>query len=99
MLSGLKLNDPDLTEDNGYGPHLGALCVEVKAKTVGKKRATKFCGIYVCVSGADSVDDLKYAFAGIRAISAFFCCAAEDFVEFQLKHAKKFPSKKEVEQE
>lgn len=76
LLSGLDLDDPHLTEDNGYGPYYGALCVEVR------KERSRFCGIYVCVSGADSKDDLKCAFEAVGVIEKFF---AEEPMEYELK--------------
>lgn len=76
LLSGLDLGDPHLTEDNGYGPYYGALCVEVS------KHQERFCGIYVCVSGADSKDDLKCAFKAVEVINNFF---ADEPEEFELK--------------
>ena len=75
LISGIDLNDPYLTEDNGYGPHLGALCVEV---TRGNT-PLDFCGIYVCVSGADSRDDLKCAFVAVDIIKEFFASEADKF--------------------
>ena len=71
LLSGLNLHKPHLTEDNGYGPYLGALCVEVNW-TNGDNIIKPFCGIYVCVSGADSADDLRCAIAAIEVIKEFF---------------------------
>lgn len=80
LISGLDLGDPYLTEDNGYGPHFGAICAEVKLFSVNYDGRGEvdgfseidFCGIYVCVSGADSKDDLKCAAAAIDVIREFF---------------------------
>lgn len=71
LLSGLELGEPHLTEENGYGPYFGAICVEVY-KTLGDGSLEPWCGIYVCVSGADSKDDPKCAFAAIPVINGFF---------------------------
>lgn len=76
LLSGLHLDKPYITEDNGYGPHYGALCVEVK------EAGSQFCGIYVCVSGADSKDDLKCAFEAVEVIKKFF---ADEPRKYELK--------------
>lgn len=72
LLSGLDL-DKKLTEEYGYGPYRGALCVEVKRNSIN------WCGIYVCVSGADSDDDLKCAFVAIPEIKDFFEKEGNDF--------------------
>lgn len=75
LISGIDLNDPYLTEDNGYSSHLGALCVEV----MRGHTPSDFCGIYVCVSGADSKDDLKCAFAAVDVIKEFFASETDKF--------------------
>lgn len=80
MISGLDLGDPNLTTDNGYGPHRGAVCVKVrrcdysanKQRTIIKKTSTDWCEFYVCVSGADSEDDLVCASVAIGVIEDFF---------------------------
>lgn len=77
LVSGLDLNNPYLTEDNGYGPYKGALCVEVwkRNQTFEATEVAlheRYFGIYVCVSGADSEDDLKCAKVGVEAICEFF---------------------------
>ena len=92
LLSGLELNDPDLTDDNGYGAHRGALCVEVGVRDICG-RLSEFCGIYVCVSGADSEDDLECAFTAVPKIEEFFRNKAEETVRFELR----VPSEEEVE--
>lgn len=78
LISGLDLNNPYLTEDNGYGPHKGALCVEVQRldeydDTDEIAYYYDYCGIYICVSGADSESDLECAKAGVNDINDFFC--------------------------
>ncbi len=79
LLSGLDLGEANLTEDNGYGPYLGALCVEVRRWCDStewgpepKIKLTDFCGIYVCVSGAASREDLECAVVAIDVIERFF---------------------------
>lgn len=79
LISGIDLYDPCLTETNGYGPYLGALCIEIqKAGAVDESGGTPpwdikdFCGIYVCVSGAESRDDLICASVAIDVIKKFF---------------------------
>ena len=77
LVSGIDLGDPYLTEDKGYGPYKGAVCVEVwKLNQLAEPQEIslyeRYCGIYVCVSGADSGDDLECAKAGIEAICEFF---------------------------
>ncbi|MBR6964777.1 hypothetical protein IKH83_00480 [Candidatus Saccharibacteria bacterium] len=84
LISGLDLKDPNLTTDNGFGPYLGALCVRVikaeciistdeeSSRTTVYKKLNDWCEIYVCVSGADSKDDLKCAFAAVSVIADFF---------------------------
>lgn len=96
LVSGLKLNDPDLTYDNGYGAHLGALCAEVSVTSFGKTK--DFCGIYVCVSGADSKDDLECAFAALDVIKNFFSYASSSNMKFSVK-VPEFPKDEEVEVE
>ena len=76
LLSGLDLGDPYLTEDNGYGPYYGALCVEVS------HHGKPFCFVYVCVSGADSKDDLRCAFEAVEVIKRFF---ADESMTYELK--------------
>ena len=79
LLSGI-VNDPSLTEDCGYGPYRGALCVEVKkARTTSDTDGSRsyedvsdYCGIYVCVSGASSSEDLRCAAVAIEVIEDFF---------------------------
>ena len=66
QISGLDLETPYLKEDNGFGPEYGALCVPVLRKS------KPFCKIFVCVSGADSEDDLKCAIPAIKVIKGFF---------------------------
>lgn len=88
LLSGLDLGNPDLTEDYGYGPYLGALCVEIEVNALmgdGELRsAGEFCGIYVCVSGADSADDLKCAFAAVKVIEDFFTNGWANTIAFRV---------------
>lgn len=79
LLSGL-IDDLNLTEECGYGPHLGALCVEVKR--INTTRDTDgivppdfeydYLKIFICVSGADSLSDLRCAFEAIDVIIDFF---------------------------
>lgn len=71
-VSGLDLRTKYLTEDNGYGPHPGALCFEIGKRTDDSSDPEPFCGIYVCVSGADSKDDLKCAIAAVHVIVEYF---------------------------
>ena len=79
LLSGI-VDDPSLTEECGYGPHLGALCVEVKRINttwdtngiVSSDFEYDYLNIYICVSGADSLSDLRCAFEAIDAIIDFF---------------------------
>ena len=79
LLSGI-VDDPSLTEDCGYGPYPGALCVEVKrVKTTSDtdgfrsyEDESDYCGIYVCVSGASSSEDLHCAAVAIDVIEDFF---------------------------
>ena len=77
LVSGIDLGDPYLTKDNGYGPYKGAVCVEVwKLNQLAEPQEIslyeRYCDIYVCVSGADSNDDLKCAKAGVEVIYNFF---------------------------
>ena len=74
QLSGNKLDTPYLTEDNGFGPERGALCVTVFTchESLPRPRTVDFCRIYVCVSGADSIDDLRCAVPAIDVIKKFF---------------------------
>ena len=80
LSSGMDLDDPDCVEENGYGPYKGAMCAEVNTiietnSADEKNPETKllpFCGIYVCVSGADEKSDELCAFRGIEAIEEFF---------------------------
>lgn len=74
LLSGI-IKAPHQNESNGYGPYLGALCVEVIRHPMTSRRTEKphnFCGIYVCVSGASQEEDLECAFAAIKVIENFF---------------------------
>lgn len=76
-LSGLKLGFRHHTEDNGFGPYPGALCVTIWEPNYDRMTAhepdlKKFCRIYVCVSGADSKDDLYCAWPAIIKIISFF---------------------------
>jgi len=78
LLSGIDMNDPNITEENGYGPYSGALCVEVMRK-VSSTSSTNFCGIYVCVSGATSAEDLECALVAVDVIKEFFEDESGDF--------------------
>lgn len=79
LTSGLRLDASNPTEEYGYAPHRGALCVEVK-KANGSLysdgshfgRNTDFCMIYVCVSGAEQKEDHSCAAAAIPVIEKFF---------------------------
>ena len=75
LLSGI-VDDPSLTEECGYGPYLGALCVEVKRSCTS---CDPYCNIYVCVSGADSSSDLRCAYAAIDVIVDFFASKPDGF--------------------
>lgn len=66
LISGVDLNDHDLTEDNGWANEYGAICIEVS------KNNCDYCRIYVSVSGADSFDDLRCAEAAIEAVNGYF---------------------------
>lgn len=84
LLSGLDLDDPYLTEDNGYGPYYGALCVEVS------HHGKPFCFVYVCVSGADSSDDLRCAFEAVEVIKSFFTDELAGESEFKIPKRPRF---------
>ncbi len=71
LVSGLDLGESYLEEDNGYSAHPGAICVEINHLSASGNRED-FCGIYVCVSGADSADDEICAFEAINVIKDFF---------------------------
>lgn len=87
LLSGLELKADYLVEENGYGPYRGALCVEVTDRRVentpadGERKIVRrpFCGVYICVSGAESDEDLKCAMAGVPAIKDFFTAWSYSF--------------------
>ncbi|MBR5389266.1 hypothetical protein IK146_01765 [Candidatus Saccharibacteria bacterium] len=70
LRSGLDLNDPDVMEENGYGPYKGAICAEIN--TIIGEKSEPFCGIYVCVSGAADYDDESCAIVGIEVVRKFF---------------------------
>lgn len=81
LLSGIELDDPTLVEENGFSSHRGALCVEIDqgfdfyrsmSGEILPTTVEKFCSLYVCVSGADSNDDLRCAFAAVDVIKKFF---------------------------
>jgi len=80
LLSGVNMNDPNLVEENGFSSHRGALCVEVEQSSFYRSvcgailptEPKNFCSLYVCVSGADSNDDLRCAFAAVDVIKKFF---------------------------
>ena len=72
LVSGINLNNPHLTEDNGYGPYEGASCVEVRVQHKETNFDMLFCGIYVCISGANQKDDQECSKAGVRVIHDFF---------------------------
>lgn len=77
LLSGV-IKGPYLNESNGYGPHLGALCVEITQSSHRPGEPCNFCGIYVCVSGASSKEDLECTFAAVRVIRDFFADEWDD---------------------
>jgi hypothetical protein len=73
LLSGLDLGEPDmLVEENGFGPYLGAICIEINAKRPNISYYSHFGGLYVCVSGSTELNDLKCAFAAIDVVKRFF---------------------------
>ena len=74
LMSGLVTDDEYRREDNGYGPHPGALCFEVTLEqpSLSGPRTTDFCLLYVCVSGAESHEDLECTKASIEVIESFF---------------------------
>ena len=79
LTSGLKLSVSNLTEEYGYAPYRGALCVEVK-KSNGPPHSydprfcqnTDYCMIYVCVSGAEQIEDQSCATVAVPVIEKFF---------------------------
>ena len=79
LLSGI-VDDSSLTEECGYGPHPGALCVEVKRINttwdtdgiISLESERDYLNIYICVSGADSLSDLRCAFEAVGVIVDFF---------------------------
>ncbi len=71
LKSGLNLDDPYLIEENGYASYRGALCVEISEK-IDNENPTKFCYIYVCVSGAKDDEDEACAKPAIDVIKKFF---------------------------
>lgn len=80
MLSGVDLSNPYLTPDNGYAAHYGALCVEVlKPGASATDKSKSYYEIYVCVSGAESEDDLRCAFEAVGIIKDFFTRSGEEF--------------------
>lgn len=96
LLSGI-IKDPNLTEECGYGPYAGALCVEVERINTAQDTdgffsytsEKKYCNIYVSVSGADSLSDLRCAFAAIDVIVDFFASTTDSF----MYHYPSFPAK------
>lgn len=70
LKSGVDLGDKDLTEDNGWSAHYGAICLEIKKKH--DKEWRDYCRIYVCVSGADQLEDLQCAKAAIGEVKKYF---------------------------
>ncbi|MBO7560910.1 hypothetical protein J6T21_02660 [Candidatus Saccharibacteria bacterium] len=66
LRSGIDIGIPDAKEDNGYGPYPGAICFEVK------KNDRPYLYLFVCVSGADSEDDLKCALVATNVVSEYF---------------------------
>ena len=71
QISGLDLKDPNLVEENGYACHKGAIVFEITVcHHPGPLK--DFCGIYVCVSGASSEEDLMCAVTAIEVIKEFF---------------------------
>lgn len=66
LISGVNLDDHDLTEDNGWANEHGAICIEVS------KNNCDYCRIYVSVSSADSFNDLRCAEAAVEAVNGYF---------------------------
>ncbi len=71
LISGLDLQDPNLLEENGYASHKGAIAFEISV-CHHPESLKDFCGIYVCVSGAKSDEDLMCAAAAIDIVKEFF---------------------------
>ncbi|MBQ3296887.1 hypothetical protein IJH01_02035 [Candidatus Saccharibacteria bacterium] len=91
LSSGIDLKIPHLTEDYGYADHPGAVCMEIYRRKADPLMDTtepdgnleQFCLIYVCVSGADSLDDEKCALSSVRTVCNFF--ADETYKHFVVK--------------
>ncbi len=66
LRSGIDIGIPDAKEDNGYGPYPGAICFEIY------KCGNPYTFIFVCVSGADSKDDLKCALSAVDVVKEYF---------------------------
>ena len=66
LRSGIDIGIPDAKEDNGYGPYPGAVCFEIY------KCGNPYTYIFVCVSGADSKDDLKCALSAVDVVKEYF---------------------------
>ena len=74
LMSGIVTEDKYRREDNGYGPYRGALCFEVYSSP-----HRLFCYLYVCVSGAESDEDLECTKAAISVVKKFFEDAQNGF--------------------
>lgn len=77
LSSSVKLDEPYLSEENGFARYPGAICVIVKkeqpyALIPAVKEGIPWLYIYVSVSGAESEDDEKCASAAITVIEEFF---------------------------
>ncbi len=76
LRSGLEIDIDNLTEDNGYGPYRGAICVEIKEaipdKVFEQPEMKDWCWVYVCVSGAKSEEDEACALEAVPVIRKFF---------------------------
>lgn len=80
MASSTMLDEPNLTEDNGFGKYPGALCVKVNREcaipvSVRNRSYVEnipYLYVFVCVSGAKSEEDEQCAKASIDVIKEFF---------------------------
>ena len=66
LKSGIDIGIPEAIEENGYGPYPGAICFEIK------RGGTPYLYLFVCVSGADSIDDLKCAMSAVKIVKDYF---------------------------
>lgn len=79
LTSGLRLGASSLTEEYGYAPYRGALCIEVRkgsglSRSDGSRfrRNADYCMIYICVSGAEQKEDQSCAEVAIPVVEKFF---------------------------